>query len=169
MSKEGNRIYFFTKSAPGFAKTGVYLWDEGTIHFVAPTQAAPPRTPDSNTGWRQAAVSADGRVLGFLTDEQLTGAPLGEYVQDGIKYKVTAMYVYDEASETLRCASCLPTGAATASSAALYPLVTNAPCTCSTEYRRVSCPATASACSSALPTRWSRAMSTALRMCTSMT
>jgi WD40-like Beta Propeller Repeat len=111
MSPDGKRIYFFSKANGALSQTGTYLWDAGTLRFVAPTAARlSTSVGDLET---EAEVSADGSRLAFLYPGQLTEAPVGP--------KKVAMYLYDEASERLKCLSCLPSGAPTASSATTWP------------------------------------------------
>jgi len=108
MSENGERIYFYTKSTPGFSQSGTYLWDKGISHFVASTVSA--LEPRWSGG---AEVSAGGRVLAFVSEERLDNAPTAS--------GTWAMYVYDETGETLICASCLPTGAVATNSVEIAP------------------------------------------------
>ncbi|HEY1687562.1 MAG TPA: hypothetical protein VGF95_01735 [Solirubrobacteraceae bacterium] len=113
VSEDGSRIYFYTEATPEFPEAGMYLWDNGTIHFVAPMQ--------ENPAYRQsepARASQDGRVLAFTAEEQLTSAPVGRGVKE--------MYVYDEEGESLRCVSCRPDGMLTTSSVEVEPKATTA-------------------------------------------
>lgn len=120
MSENGERFYFFTEADSEFTRGGLYVWDEGSIRFVAPT------THPFNEG--ASEVSADGRRLAFLYDGSLDGAPVGT---GGLQ----AMYVYDESSDKLLCASCPPTGQSTASSAAVEPAATKAIVNLVTDYQ----------------------------------
>lgn len=93
ISDDGERVYFHTSATSAFVEGGLYLWDKGTVHFVA-AMKSPAR--------ERLRLSADGRTLAFFDNEQLTSAQ-----NNGL----TAMYVYRELGETLTCVSCSPTGA----------------------------------------------------------
>lgn len=94
VSEDGRRIYFYSFEQPGIPQTGTYLWDEGTLRFVTPDNVA--TNPFLNAWGKEA--SADGRQLAYVKYER------GVNVYEG------RMYVYDEGTETLRCASCQPGG-----------------------------------------------------------
>jgi hypothetical protein len=80
---------------------GIRRWRDGASTLVVPVPGAaaagsfPPATGT-------ARVSADGRVLAFLSTAELTG------YESGIAG--TELFVYDAGADTLRCASCNPTG-----------------------------------------------------------
>jgi hypothetical protein len=114
ISEDGSRVYFYTQSVPGLSEGGTYLWDNGTIHFVAATQTTLSQSSEGSERFVEA--SADGRELAFDTPEQLTTAPVGS--------NLGAMYLYDEESETLRCVSCLSTGMTTTSGVEMIPRAT---------------------------------------------
>jgi hypothetical protein len=111
MSEDARRIYFFSGETSSFPQKGTYLWDEGAIHLVAPTELALPvlrRGEDTQ-------VSADGRQMAFLSNESFNGAALGE-VEGRL---LQAVYLYNEDTDSLTCVSCLPTGTATKSEAVI--------------------------------------------------
>jgi hypothetical protein len=120
MSDDGKRVYFFSEATATLPQRGTYLWDEGTTHFVAPTRQplSDSVNPGSNSG-TVARTSGDGRDLAFLAPQQLTEAPVGM----GPYLSLETMYLYDEASGSLRCVSCLPSGAPTSSIATVWPEV----------------------------------------------
>jgi hypothetical protein len=91
VSEDGSRVYFFTQAQPGYPQTGTYLWDEGTLRFVTPYDTA----NQSLLGSWGRETSADGRQFAYVDSE---GASTGK------------VYVYDEQTESLRCASCLSGG-----------------------------------------------------------
>jgi hypothetical protein len=103
MSEDAERIYLSVGAAPGFSKEGLYLWEGGSVQLVAAMHGALSR---ETTG-----TSADGGTFAFLSSQELAGAALGA--------SQSAMYVYDAQAEKLTCASCLPDGQPTSSSAQL--------------------------------------------------
>jgi hypothetical protein len=121
MSKDAKRVYFFSESTAALPQQGTYLWDEGTLHFVAPTRVplSEETSPNSYTN-TVARASGDGRKLAFLIRQELTEAPVG---LDKNEVPQETMYLYDEASNSLRCVSCLPTGAPTSSPTTILPEV----------------------------------------------
>ncbi len=117
MSDSGNSFYFFAESSPGFPQAGTYLWDEGTIHFVAAMES-PLTVYAAGVGASgQVNVSPDGRTLAFVTSQSVNGGPVG--LEEGSER--LSLYVYDEANETFACASCMPTGQTSVSSAQIEP------------------------------------------------
>jgi hypothetical protein len=88
ISEDAERVYFYTFEQPGIPQTGTYLWDEGTLHFVTPYNTV---SNSFEQGWGRE-TSADGRQFAYMTKEGEEGG----------------MFVYDEETESLRCASCLP-------------------------------------------------------------
>jgi WD40 repeat protein len=107
MSEDGGRIYF-----------GSYLWDEGVGHVIPDLGGELQVLPNGVGGPSpQVEVSSDGRTLAFLTHQRLGGAAVGTI--NG-QFPLT-LYVYDERSETLTCASCIPTGQPTASDTEVEP------------------------------------------------
>jgi hypothetical protein len=92
-------VYFFSpesldKGVPGNAKN-LYLARDGEVHYVTTLKSA--ETID------RIQISPDGRYAGFLTRSQLT-----PYDNDGFK----EMYAYDAFTDSLTCASCVPSGEA---------------------------------------------------------
>lgn len=113
MSEDGKRVYFFSGTGATLSPQGTYLWDEGTLSFVAPTAFRLSAEFVPNGTGSQAELSADGSRLAFTYPHQLTEAPVG--------LEKTAMYLYEEATNSLKCVSCLPTGGPTTSSAKIWP------------------------------------------------
>jgi hypothetical protein len=114
MSEDGARVYFGsfqTAQLPG--AQGTYLWDKGTVHTVT-TRTIEPEAPHFDLVRR---VSSDGRVFAFTEERGRIGV--------GDTGLFNAMYVYDEDSEALRCASCPPSGAAVTSEVEIDPHATN--------------------------------------------
>jgi hypothetical protein len=113
MSEDAKRVYFFSREKNSLSQTGTYLWDEGTLRFVAPTQSR--LNPDVQREPKNpsAQVSSDGRRLAFVYQGQLTEASVGP--------EKMAMYLYDENTESVTCVSCLPSGAPTTSSVTTWP------------------------------------------------
>jgi hypothetical protein len=116
VSTDGSHVYFFSGANETLPKEGLYLWDDGTIHFVGPGDA-------EGTGSivRFTQVSANGEYFAFLDSRQITAEDTGLTPQ-GAHYQ--AMYVYSEASEKLTCASCPPSGAAMTANAEVVPSAT---------------------------------------------
>jgi hypothetical protein len=122
MSGDGSHVYFFSQASATLPQQGTYLWDEGALRFVAPTVVHLfPRAEETKFVPGQDEMSTDGSHLAFLLPYQLTEAPLGANPEGGAGPNLTAMYLYDEASETLRCVSCLPTGGPTTSRVSVWP------------------------------------------------
>jgi hypothetical protein len=90
ISENAERVYFYTQEQPGIPQTGTYLWDEGTLHFVTPYNTVANSFEQS---WGRE-TSADGRQFAYMTKAGEEGG----------------LFVYDEETESLRCASCLPGG-----------------------------------------------------------
>jgi hypothetical protein len=124
MSDDAKRIYFFSQATSALPLTGTYVWDEGTVRFVAPTVTPLGNDVRPDRLETAAEASADGRRLVFMAPRQLTEAPVGAPRGEGEGNKgdrLPAMYLYDEESGGLTCVSCLPTGAPTTSSATMWP------------------------------------------------
>jgi hypothetical protein len=122
MSEDAKRIYFFSEATAELPQEGTYVWDEGTVRFVAAT--GKPLISDIQTAYLQstiASVSSDGKRVAFISPYQLTEAPLGPDATSGGTGLLPAMYLYDEESGGLTCVSCLPTGAPTTSAATVWP------------------------------------------------
>ena len=120
MSDDATHIYFFnsmpTSSMP---RGGEYLWDNGTLHFVASVKKAiDPHEHVSLPPGTAVRVSDDGSRLAFLWAPDLEEEP--ELAKPGPQQDNSGgrigMYVYDEGSEKLTCASCPPDGAPMTSS-----------------------------------------------------
>lgn len=118
MSEDAKRIYFFSGATSELSQQGTYVWDEGTVHFVAPTTTPVGKGAHYSSGGTLGQVSRDGRWLAFIDSDQLTEAPLGS---PGSGFRsFGAMYLYDEVSGSLTCVSCLPSGTPTTSAASVF-------------------------------------------------
>ncbi|HEX4837730.1 MAG TPA: hypothetical protein VFV03_04310, partial [Solirubrobacteraceae bacterium] len=132
MSDDATHIYFATNRGepmPGFSDGGMYLWDKGTLHFVAKMNRLE-RGRDNGVDVR---VSADGRRMafvrepGFLEEPELIkpsgGGDVGEsqYIYRGTGWK--ALYLYDEGSEKVTCVSCPPSGAVMTGEVEVVPFI----------------------------------------------
>jgi hypothetical protein len=133
-SQDGSRLYFVANAdldgsepaQPGNCKgppkeargqCNLYLWDQGSISFVAGLNAngspgvsdmlnwTPTQSLGSSQRQKISRASADGRTLLFRSQQQLTG-----YENDGDP----ELYLHRE-GEPLACLSCNPTGAAQSS------------------------------------------------------
>ena len=98
-SQDGKRFYFKSSTilAPG-AVTGqanLYLWDDGTLKFVAATGTAAPNVDP------RVRISADGRYAVFTTERSLDPRQSAG---------VNGVYLYDADSGDIACASCRPDG-----------------------------------------------------------
>jgi hypothetical protein len=122
VSADGTHVYFYTVSQ---TRDGTYLWDNGTVHFVAPGPLS----------WATSRVSTDGTRLAFLSGQQLTSQDTGEDHEHG-GGSFMAMYVYNEAEEKLNCVSCPPSGAAVTSNAEVEPFATKAAATVQLPFRK---------------------------------
>jgi hypothetical protein len=93
----------------------LYLWREGQpLRFIARMAPSLNVDPTSDaSAWdispasRNAAVSADGQVLAFLSIEPLSGY---ENISQADGKAVKEVYLYDAESNQLTCPSCNPTG-----------------------------------------------------------
>jgi hypothetical protein len=99
-SAEGNRVYFQDSA-------GLELWEEGATRLVA-AGAATTLASDYPPATGTARVSADGRILAFLSAAELAGY---DNLDAGTGTRDTELYLYDaDGAGTLICASCNPTG-----------------------------------------------------------
>lgn len=98
ISEDGTHVYYV---APN--EQAVDLWDSGETHQIAPAPGVPiGRLIGPNESRSvEARVTPDGRQIAFMD-----GGPDSE--EQG---EVSEMYVYKEDTNTLKCVSCLPTGA----------------------------------------------------------
>jgi hypothetical protein len=125
ISEDASHVYFFderpTSSVP---REGEYLWDNGTLHFVAPVDNG--INPDAATfrgnsiePGAAVRVSSDGRRMAFVADPIELGPELAKLgpQEDNSGENKFGLYVYDEGSGKLRCASCPPNGSSQKSSA----------------------------------------------------
>jgi hypothetical protein len=107
MTADASRIYFAArgKLVPGQPGgiVSLYLWDRGTVRFVANIENAPPDTNNWTQGKggssRLARVSPDGRYLLFTSGATLTG---------GITPPLSAgqIFRYDAEQDAIDCVSC---------------------------------------------------------------
>jgi hypothetical protein len=111
ISDDGSHVYFYSEEMADLPPAGgsgrdLYLWDSGTLRFIAPS-----------VGGDLAEASTDGRRLALLATYYET--PQSERGP-------AAMYIYDESSQTLHCASCPSSGVAPTSNVVTEPLATGA-------------------------------------------
>jgi hypothetical protein len=122
------RIYFMSGPAPGFPVEGTYLWDDGTIHFVAAETFRIRGQSNFKIFEPEWDVSSDGEHFAFTTNrKQLTNedtGPTHRGSEGEVHNHFQAMYVYAEPNETLRCVSCPSNGAAMASDVQMAPYAT---------------------------------------------
>jgi hypothetical protein len=109
----GADVYFVADGDLGGGATAgqanLYSWHTGVLTFIATLSSDFP----NNCAWDLsgcARVSADGSHLAFNSDQSLTSVDTGGR---------TEVYLYDQGSDQLACASCPPTGAQPASGAAI--------------------------------------------------
>lgn len=100
-SDDGSRIYYIGESC-GCGVYELMYWDHGTTKQVTGTMSIGGQFHLGSTDYPgEARVSADGLHAAFLSEHELTGDTTNGTRQ---------MYVYDAASETLTCASCMSSG-----------------------------------------------------------
>jgi hypothetical protein len=95
-------------------------WDEGGTRLVFNGEVLLERVEDR----RNASVSADGTVIAFLSQAQLTDDELGidwKGSEGPTEAIVPALYLYDAKTDELRCASCPPSGAPTGGYTWVFP------------------------------------------------
>lgn len=111
ISEDGSHIYFDSEYDPEalpFETAGVaglFLWDKGQVRQIAPTPGAREGF-DSQQEPEEAEIAPNGRQVAFLNMRALTTAETVSLVPE--------LYLYDENSNSLKCVSCPPTGAAAA-------------------------------------------------------
>jgi hypothetical protein len=98
VSASGNAVYFYApeqlSGAEGFpGRRNLYAYRNGEVHFVASLDADKPAS--------RIQVSADGRYAAFITKSRLSGYDNAGHAE---------MYLYDDATGKLVCASCIPDG-----------------------------------------------------------
>jgi hypothetical protein len=127
MSEDATHIYFFNGSwgstqrpVSAIPREGEYLWDNGTLHFVAAavTRGIDPQVNEDGVSGATVRVSSDGRRMAFLRYPNPELEPElarlnGRDDSEGYR----ALYFYDEGSERLTCVSCPSDGAAVTSDA----------------------------------------------------
>ena len=100
-SDDGSYVYFiaFGALAAGAVSgsPNVYAWHDGTTRLVGTLANAAGSSPNSR-------VSPDGRYLGFVFSDQISG-PHPQNAQP-----FDEAYLYDYQDDSLVCASCLPNG-----------------------------------------------------------
>jgi hypothetical protein len=117
MSQDGSHIYFTSEQDEPGLPSGTYLWDSGTIHEVAPGSISQQQ--------QQPRVSSDGQRLAFMSTNQLTSQPTGDHPETPyVVDPFAAMYFYEETAGSLKCVSCLPSGAAVTQDVQITPYVT---------------------------------------------
>lgn len=113
-SEDLSRIYFVSKAALAegavAGKRNLYLYEEGVNTLVA-TLTSPDIADYSVTAIsphrRAVRISADGRVLVFMSRDPLTGY---DNADAGTGEAVTEVYRYEAESDELLCVSCHPSG-----------------------------------------------------------
>jgi hypothetical protein len=129
-SEDGSRIYFAANgvlaagASPGSCEgpplgnaegaCNLYLWDEGTIEFIARLDVGGTELETDAANWavslgvfpagefqKTSRITPDGSALLFRSQRQLTGYPSED---------VSQLYLYRAETEELICVSCNPTG-----------------------------------------------------------
>jgi len=115
MSEDASRVYFVSEEALDGGVAGdpnLYLYSEGTFVFVATLSDSDLKAPISLSAAAPdrhgARVTPDGGTVAFLSDNSLTGQ---ESIDQGTGNRVSQVYLYDAAEDTLHCVSCNRTGA----------------------------------------------------------
>jgi hypothetical protein len=117
MSEDASRGFVYDKS-----DNKLLRWDEGGTHPLFEASLSSLWRGNSR---REASVSADGTVITFLSNKQLTEEDLGidwvgtEPGSQGAPWP--ALYLYDAKTDELHCASCPPTGASTRGRTWVFP------------------------------------------------
>jgi hypothetical protein len=128
MSEDATHIFFYNgiprPSTP--SREGEYLWDNGTLHFVAQlTQPIDPMDEEGEGAATAVRVSSDGRRMAFPWRPDPETEP--EVAKPGPHQDNTeghfGLYVYDEGSGKLTCASCPPDGSPMTSDAVVASFV----------------------------------------------
>lgn len=98
VSEDGSHVYYIDNGV-------LVLWDEGQAQQIAPEPGAPGAVQEEG----EAHISSNGRQIAFMSHdgalvrgEDLASLPIGN----------TEIYVYDQESGKLACASCPQNGAA---------------------------------------------------------
>jgi hypothetical protein len=112
-SEDAKRLYFTARGAydpqAAAGEPNLYLWEEGAgLRFIA-TLAAADRL-DWAPNWEEhtAAANPAGTALAFTSTAPLTGY---DNTDQETGEPDPQVYLYDATTDTLRCASCNPTGA----------------------------------------------------------
>jgi hypothetical protein len=110
-AKQGE-CYYFISAPPAGTTCNVYEYHDGVVKFVAGLSVED-EWDWAYPGFRASfidetsRVSSDGRYLAFMSDRPLTGYDNRDV---GNGRPAMEVYLYDEQSGRLRCASCNPTG-----------------------------------------------------------
>jgi hypothetical protein len=134
ISEDGSYVYFLAKGALAGDATeqtclgsgpgegcNLYLYHEGETSFIATLSSHDGQDWQEGPGEDTSAVSPDGALLAFTSEDSLTGYDNeqaehgdcerelrgGHGFEDGMCREV---FLYDAASHTLACASCNPAG-----------------------------------------------------------
>jgi len=126
-SDDGRYVYFAAAGdliAGKPTSSGIYLWHDGALSLVGQAPNLSPLADDRVTGIsarlspRQSRVSSDGRHLLFSTIDGtgLLSAHGGEdydqgACESGVGTGCRELYLYSADTDSLRCASCNPSGA----------------------------------------------------------
>jgi hypothetical protein len=106
VSDDGSHVYFVANqfgSRPG----GLFLWDKGEVHQIA--------NGIGRGKSEQSVASPDGKQFMFMDPAQVTSREIGTLGGN------TEIYLYDEASDSVTCVSCPPSGATPTSGVELEP------------------------------------------------
>jgi DNA-binding beta-propeller fold protein YncE len=112
MSEDGLRGFFYDESVQKLLR-----WDDGGTHMVFERSASSLQRGEAR---EDARVSADGTVIAFLSNQQLTEEELGPNPSNPSE-RAFALYIYDAKTDELRCASCPPSGAQTSGHTWVFP------------------------------------------------
>jgi hypothetical protein len=110
MSHDASRGFFYASDS---GERKISRWDPDGVHVAASGAAAPLEYLSTHTTSRKTAmVSADGRRLAFVSrNPDLAGSDLGHNEFFGGE-PFLSLFIYDTESDSVKCASCPPTGAA---------------------------------------------------------
>jgi hypothetical protein len=120
ISEDASHIYFGSEEA-------LYLWDNGNVQKVAPGigKATKEIVEEFHSNAHGFQTSADGRRIAFMSiREMVPGDSVRERSLEELSH--TEIYVYDEGTNKLSCASCPHTGAAAGSGVSLTVEATKA-------------------------------------------
>jgi hypothetical protein len=124
MNGDASRGFFYAENGSG--EGALYRWDGQGVHKVVDVQsgdgekaslANPSNVHSVGSGVR---VSANGRAIAFLSNQELTDAELG-IIDLNVGFRARALYVYDADTDKLVCASCPPSGEAASGETWTFP------------------------------------------------